>query len=527
MARDASMSSKTDVAASAQGGEEAEEGEGGGGGGVSEEETILLIIGHIVKALCDQASEFGALHKKILADGVMNIVLKLSKIEVPILKLDMAVAMYSIAKADAGDVIKVLKSDSVDILFWQTIFDTLNLHDTILRNVARSLRCFSSLVDSCKLLVRQERFFSVIKALVKSKNEDVLWQTAAVLYNLLQVEVCAKALLEKGLISYIFDLAASNYDSVRHVCSACLHLIPNNMPDMDDPVVLQLVLCLLEADGEKFAQLGDKPSDVLPYNSLVERVFVGSLFKHSATGFSWSWNVLNCAIDSVFLPALIYEPDEKDLDMTHISTSKGGLELGSPVNGFESHEKICSGTYNDFQRETAAPLGLTDVGALNLTSPPLNAKAPPGYSTSPPKSPSLDEGLVAPHHHHHGNHHHGNNVSVGFDNKGTPGLNMSRDGIEGSRGNTSRNKLPLIQPSKSIPENTVNAINMSIVKQGKGSLQSSLNLSASGEGWGTLKSEAALSSPALTGKGLPAAVKKNMNGISHMSINQFGNNIGK
>ena len=42
-------------------------------------------------------------------------------------------------------------------------------------------------------------------------------------------------------------------------------MIPDHMPSMDDPVVLQLVLCLLEAQGEKFAQLTEKPADVLPY----------------------------------------------------------------------------------------------------------------------------------------------------------------------------------------------------------------------------------------------------------------------
>ena len=42
-------------------------------------------------------------------------------------------------------------------------------------------------------------------------------------------------------------------------------MIPDHMPSMDDPVVLELVLCLLEAQGDKFSQLTEKPADVLPY----------------------------------------------------------------------------------------------------------------------------------------------------------------------------------------------------------------------------------------------------------------------
>lgn len=63
-------------------------------GGPSDEETTLLLIGHIVKALCDEAGDSGPLHRRAMSDGIMNILLKLSKIELPILKLDMSFAMY-------------------------------------------------------------------------------------------------------------------------------------------------------------------------------------------------------------------------------------------------------------------------------------------------------------------------------------------------------------------------------------------------------------------------------------------------
>jgi hypothetical protein len=48
-------------------------------------------------------------------------------------------------------------------------------------------------------------------------------------------------------------------------------MIPDHMPSMDDPVVLELVLCLLEAQGDKFSQLTEKPADVLPYTMVRRR----------------------------------------------------------------------------------------------------------------------------------------------------------------------------------------------------------------------------------------------------------------
>eukprot|EP00597_Dinobryon_sp_UTEXLB2267_P015326 CAMPEP_0170120348 /NCGR_PEP_ID=MMETSP0020_2-20130122/15090_1 /TAXON_ID=98059 /ORGANISM="Dinobryon sp., Strain UTEXLB2267" /LENGTH=1500 /DNA_ID=CAMNT_0010350197 /DNA_START=432 /DNA_END=4934 /DNA_ORIENTATION=+ len=469
--------------------------------GTSDEETTLLLIGHIVKALCDEAGESGGqLHKRAMTDGIMNILLKLSKIELPVLKLDMSFAMYSMVKSDSGDIIKVLKADSVDILFWLTIYDTLNIHDTILKNVSRSLRCFSSSPESCKLLVKQERFFSVIKALIKSKNEDVLWQTAAVLYNLMMIDTCTKILLEKGLISYIFDLAASNYDSVRHVCSACLHLIPNNMPSMDDPVVLQLVLCLLEADGDRFAQLGEKPTDVLPYNTMVLKCYAGSLFKHDSTGFSGAWNVLTCGVDAAFYPAMIFEPDDVNIE---IGTSTKGGESGSPVNGFENHEKILSSTYNDFQRDVAAGaastmIGSGDIAGVTLATPALSSKAPPGYDSNATRKSSYAV---------KGNE---------FSDSSNFLLDRSTDQLSDSKQfkttSKSSNKLPLIQPPKSLPENTLDAINKSIAKQAKSHAQ--LLSSSLGEA-------------PTTGKGLPVSVLKSASEHPFVSLNQYGNNFGK
>lgn len=47
-------------------------------------------------------------------------------------------------------------------------------------------------------------------------------------------------------------------------------MIPDDIPDMDNPEVLELVLCLLEVDDGRFAELGGKCDTPLPYNMPIQ-----------------------------------------------------------------------------------------------------------------------------------------------------------------------------------------------------------------------------------------------------------------
>ena len=93
-----------------------------------DDESLIIIMGRIAKEVCCEAFN-DAIHKKLLADGIMNMLLRLSKIEIPQLKYDISCCLYALTTA--GDILKVLKWDAVDILFWLTIHDCLNLYDPI------------------------------------------------------------------------------------------------------------------------------------------------------------------------------------------------------------------------------------------------------------------------------------------------------------------------------------------------------------------------------------------------------------
>ena len=264
-----------------------------------DKDATVISVGRVMKELCTEAMD-SAVHKKIIADGAMDILLKLAKKELPVLKLDLSCCIYSLTTG--GDTTRVLNWDGVDVMFWLALHDCLKLYDSIRRNVARALRNFSANPEEARILVKAERFISLLKSLSTSNDEDVLWQVAGVVYNMMSLDDCKPLLISRGIINSIFEIASSGYSSVRQVCSACLHMVPDDMPDMDDPNVLQLVLCLLEADGERFAELAER--NFTPMTYTIAPINQGSEFEHLSTEFLATWVTITCNVDTLFTPSL-------------------------------------------------------------------------------------------------------------------------------------------------------------------------------------------------------------------------------
>lgn len=412
------------------------------------EEYMLIIVSHILKSLCEDVSEINYL-RKMLADGIMNIVLKLAKIELNELKIDMSFCMYYLTKG--AENMKVLKRDSVDILFWLTLHDTMNIHDLILRNVSRAMRSFAIGAEESVVLVKQDRFFTVLKELIKSKNEDVLWQTAGMIYNIMQVDVCLKKMLERGLIQFIFDLAASGFDNVKHVCSACLHMVPESMPNMEDPIALELVLCLLEAQGDKFSEISEKPTDSLPYN--LQSCYKDSNLTHVWTNFVATWNPYSCMVDSVFSPAIIFTPRP-----CAVQTSLNPADPASIIST-EKHRKLKEVEYDEFHRDIASPEIVSaqcaqGINNLNLLNSSMSA--PPPVEHEPPSHFALENPNA-----HHRSRGTTPNTPYGQGRSQTSKLIFKHDSLLPGGKMSHSSSLPLLNAPVPVPENTLDAIRKS------------------------------------------------------------------
>lgn len=267
------------------------------------DEDVLISVGRITKEMCSEASD-DVLHKKLLADGVMNLLLKLAKVEIPELKFDVSCSIFHLTTG--GDTMKLLKWDSVDILFWLTLHDCLNLTDPIRMRVARAMRNFSTNAQEARVLVKEDRFMAILRAFAKSKNEDVLWQAAGIVYNLISVEECRKIALSRGITSLIFELASSGIQSVRQVCSATLHMTPDSLPDMEDPAVLQLLLCILDTDSDKLAEVTERCLAPPPAQQAVLVTKSPYALPSGGLGgnsFKANWTTVVCDVDAEFIPA--------------------------------------------------------------------------------------------------------------------------------------------------------------------------------------------------------------------------------
>jgi hypothetical protein len=323
-------------------------------------EHTLYRIGRITKELCSAATTED-LVKKMLADGVNSLILKLAKVELIDLKFDLACAIYSLSRSP--DKLRVLQADTVDILYWLTVHDCLGHNTPIRRNISRALRNFTACGENgagAISLSKEERAVTVMKALQRSENEDVQWQLSGGIYNMLQVEEAQEGLLEKGVVGLLLELAAGGYTSVRHVCSACLHMCPSEyMPDLSDPAALSLVLCLLEVDGDKFGELAELAMDEIPY--ILGNMDKRSNYHPDDPPFKASWVAISCEVDSVFSPALISFPSGAYKEVSAAPPGSGSLSIATPFTHYNGTEFFFGGG-----EEVAEPEPLD--GSLRLTS---------------------------------------------------------------------------------------------------------------------------------------------------------------
>lgn len=337
---------------------------------IYDDEFSVGLLGRIVKEI----SSVDSMIKRLLTDGIMTIILKLSKYEYPQLKLDLACAMHSLSVATDCS-LKFLKLDAVDILFWLTLHDCLGLYDPIRKYVSRTLRNISVSVEDACYLSKEERIFSVFRLLLKSTNDEVLWTSIVTIYNMLHppnlagVDVneattatkklmafaqdCKLTMVRRGVIQLIFDLAATGIENVRHLCSAALHCVADHIPDSDDPVVLQLIMCLLDAEGELFLHLSDKIRNDIPYTAPGAGI-LSTTFEHQSTGFTASWLPLSCEVDNLFQHSLI-------LLKTSGSDQVATKPLNATVVAALTPTKLTGIEFNNFQKKSSNQNSVTEA----------------------------------------------------------------------------------------------------------------------------------------------------------------------
>ena len=91
-------------------------------------------------------------------------------------------------------------------------------------------------------------------------------------------------------------------------------MAPNDIPDMRDPAVLELVLCLLEVDPSKTTEINEKKKgekneimNNMNKNPMTMQsvLFKTSTFEHKGTDYHADWSPLTSTVDRTFSPVLV------------------------------------------------------------------------------------------------------------------------------------------------------------------------------------------------------------------------------
>ena len=365
-----------------------------------EEESTMGLISSIVLEICGEKERV----YQLVMEGIAKSFIRLAKVEVPSIKLSIARAILRISQVAEAVAKLLLQGDGVDVLFWLTIHDCLGDFPPILANVSRTLKNFALDASDASNLVKEERLMSVLKVLAKGDNEDILWQTAAAVLNILGVESNRAIMVKRGVIPLIFTLAkgggGSGFTSVRYICSACLHTIPDSLPDMKDPSVLPLVLCLLDINetdqskGDPDARATDEIHKDGDPPSLVEPAVVsGSCFSHFSRSFDFenspgaevtpplSWITMTCDVDSTFSPVRLAVMTEEDIYLVGASAIDLNPVLRSMAIKVDSHHRLLSSCFGDFKSEP------NDEGSSHANkdaAPALKAETTESLNDIPP-----------------------------------------------------------------------------------------------------------------------------------------------
>lgn len=191
-----------------------------------EDNPTICLLGSILVEI----SSVGSLNQRMVQEGVSKAIIRLAKVEIPSVKQDIARAFFRLCLSPDGASRMLAMGDSVDALFWLTLHDCLGEFGPILSNVSRTLKNLSLTSEDCVLLANQDRLMNVLNVLSRCEKEDILWHTAAAIFNMLKVESIRHVLTKGGIVPIIFRLAGagggSGFVPVRFLCSASLHMIP-------------------------------------------------------------------------------------------------------------------------------------------------------------------------------------------------------------------------------------------------------------------------------------------------------------
>ena len=117
-------------------------------------------------------------------------------------------------------------------------------------------------------------------------------------------------------------------------------MAPNNIPDMRDPAVLELVLCLLEVDPGKTTEINEKKkgekNEIM--NNMIKNpmnmqsvLFKTSTFEHKGTNYHANWLPLTSTVDRTFSPVFVTTSVDSAINEVQLKQMLSEMKVKSEI----------------------------------------------------------------------------------------------------------------------------------------------------------------------------------------------------
>jgi len=202
----------------------------------------------------------------IIVTNGLPLLLRLAKVENASIKLDVAQALLSLSRC--GNELEVVENGVMDMLFWLTLQDAMNLNTSIYQRVARTMKNLVLHHVARRKIVLEDKFMTVLRRCVSYSNGDVKFISAAIFYNLMNDGISREVMVtEPGLVELLLGLGHEGDETTHHLVSATLHCLPSDLVMRQDESIIKTLMSLLDINESTLTEasaLNESPHDSQP-----------------------------------------------------------------------------------------------------------------------------------------------------------------------------------------------------------------------------------------------------------------------
>lgn len=212
-------------------------------GGETTNEDELGIVAKIMREI----SFFADGHVTIQDSKGVNILLRLSKLENAVIKVDVATALLNLSTCKFCSTL--IEDGAIEAIYWLTLQDLLGLTKSVYERCVMTVRNLTTNEKAIGRVVLESKIMPVLGKMSEFDDMSIKYSACVSLYNIScypdSQELFARS--NPGIISYLVNLAEQGNVRMRSIASAALHQFPQGLLK-NDPKIINILMDLLSMD---------------------------------------------------------------------------------------------------------------------------------------------------------------------------------------------------------------------------------------------------------------------------------------